>query len=110
MVLTYSPRFSVTSRPYRQTGRAAVANAANEHAELLRADGEDDSLYSKVIDIDLNTLEPHLSMNRSLLLFIYFCLIISHNIKSLVFFFLCDAKMGPSVLIAASRFLSSKPQ
>lgn len=52
-------------RYLRGTGRADVADAANEVKEHLTADSEvyaDPSTYfDQVIEIDLNTLEPHLN-------------------------------------------------
>ena len=47
----------------KATGREALADLANRHAELLRADPEvaaDPSRYfDEVVEIDLSTLEPH---------------------------------------------------
>jgi aconitate hydratase len=48
----------------KATGREAVADLADRHAELLRNDPEIDadpeSFYDRVIDVDLDELEPHL--------------------------------------------------
>ena len=41
------------------TGRGPVAEAAHQHAHLLRAD--EGAVYDKVIEIDLSTLEPHIN-------------------------------------------------
>jgi aconitate hydratase len=47
----------------KATGREAIADLANRHAELLRADPEveDDPsrFFDEVVEIDLSTLEPH---------------------------------------------------
>ena len=49
----------------RATGRAGVAQLADERAALLRADEgaerEPDRCYDRVIEIDLSELEPHVS-------------------------------------------------
>jgi len=48
----------------RATRRAAVADLANEHAAMLRADDEvaktPEKFYDLVVEIDLSALEPHL--------------------------------------------------
>jgi aconitate hydratase len=48
----------------KATGREALADLANAHAELLRADPEVEAdpgrYFDEVIEIDLSTLEPHL--------------------------------------------------
>ncbi|KAF9356144.1 aconitate hydratase [Mortierella sp. AD094] len=41
------------------TGRGPVAEAAHQHAHLLRAD--EGAVYDKVIEINLSTLEPHIN-------------------------------------------------
>lgn len=47
----------------RATGRAEIADLADKYAEHLRADDEvfenPESYYDRVIEIDLDTLEPH---------------------------------------------------
>ncbi|MFQ6606692.1 MAG: aconitate hydratase [Fidelibacterota bacterium] len=47
------------------TGREAVADLANAHGDLLRADPEvyqtPGEYFDQVIEIDLNTLEPHIN-------------------------------------------------
>jgi len=52
-------------RYLRATGRADVADAANEVAPYLTADPEvysnPEAYFDEVIEIDLNTLEPHLN-------------------------------------------------
>lgn len=49
----------------RTTGREAVADLADTHADLLRADAEvyqtPEKYFDQVIEIDLNTLEPHIN-------------------------------------------------
>jgi aconitate hydratase len=45
----------------RATGRADVADAAEEAAEHLRADDGTETCYDQVIEIDLSTLEPHIN-------------------------------------------------
>jgi aconitate hydratase len=48
----------------RATRRADVADLADQHAEHLRADpeveGDPESFYDEIVEIDLTTLEPHL--------------------------------------------------
>ena len=48
----------------RGTGRAALADLADAHADLLRADAaveaDPERFYEKVIEIDLSTLAPHI--------------------------------------------------
>lgn len=48
----------------RATGRAAVADLADAHADELRADPEvlanPENFFDRVVEIDLDTLEPHL--------------------------------------------------
>jgi hypothetical protein len=46
------------------TNRAGVADAAQQYKDtLLRPDdGRPEDMYSKIVEIDLTTLEPHLSM------------------------------------------------
>jgi hypothetical protein len=48
----------------RMTNRAGVADAAQKLKDtLLRPDdGRPEDMYSKIVEIDLTTLEPHLSM------------------------------------------------
>ena len=52
------------ARYLKVTGREAIADLATAHAELLRADDEvladPDTYFDRVIEIDLDTLEPHL--------------------------------------------------
>ncbi len=47
----------------KATGREALADLANRHAELLRADAEVEAdperFYDEVLELDLSTLEPH---------------------------------------------------
>jgi len=47
----------------KATGREALADLANRHAEMLRADPEVDAdperFFDEVVEIDLSTLEPH---------------------------------------------------
>jgi aconitate hydratase len=49
----------------RSTGRAEIADLAEKHAEELRSDpevdGDADKFYDRVVEIDLDTLEPHLN-------------------------------------------------
>ena len=49
----------------RITGREAVAELADNHADLLKADPEvyqtPEEYFDQVIEIDLNTLEPHIN-------------------------------------------------
>ncbi len=49
----------------RTTGREAVADLADAHSNLLRADSEvyqtPGEYFDQVIEIDLNTLEPHIN-------------------------------------------------
>ena len=56
---------TTTPRKYlKATGREAIADLADQYAELLRNDPEVDAdpgrYYDRVIEIDLSTLEPHL--------------------------------------------------
>ncbi len=52
------------ARYLKATGREAIADLADRHAELLRNDPQVDSdperYYDRVIEIDLSELEPHL--------------------------------------------------
>jgi aconitate hydratase len=47
----------------RATGRAALADLAREHADLVTADADTardpKSFYDEIVEIDLSTLEPH---------------------------------------------------
>jgi aconitate hydratase len=43
-----------TKRPY-------IADAANQHLHHMRADEGSDKYYDEVIEIDLNTVEPHIN-------------------------------------------------
>ena len=49
----------------KSTGRDAIADLADEHAHLLRADDEvsvnPGAYFDRVIEIDLDTLEPHIN-------------------------------------------------
>lgn len=49
----------------RATGRAEIADLAEKHAAELRSDpeveGDADKFYDRVVEIDLDTLEPHLN-------------------------------------------------
>ncbi len=49
----------------RATGRAGIADLAEKHAAELRADpeveGDADKFYDRVVEIDLDTLEPHVN-------------------------------------------------
>jgi aconitate hydratase len=53
-----------SARYLKSTGREAIADLADRHAEFLRNDPEVDAdperFYDRVIEIDLSTLEPHL--------------------------------------------------
>lgn len=58
--------FDETMATYlRATGRAAIADLAEKHADELRADPEvenhADQFFDRVIEIDLDTLEPHVN-------------------------------------------------
>jgi aconitate hydratase len=48
----------------KATGRETIADLANRHADLLRADPEIDDdpgrFFEEVVEIDLSTLEPHI--------------------------------------------------
>jgi len=49
---------------FKATGRGELADLANEHAELLRADPEvakdPTAFFDEIVEIDLSTLEPHI--------------------------------------------------
>ena len=49
----------------KATGREALADIADKHADLLRADDDvlanPEKYYDRVVEIDLNTLEPHIN-------------------------------------------------
>ena len=49
----------------KATGREAIADLADKHAHLLRADDDVEAnpgvYFDRVIEIDLNTLEPHIN-------------------------------------------------
>lgn len=48
----------------RMTNRAGVADAAQKYKSTLLTpdDGRPEDMYTKIVEIDLDTLEPHLSM------------------------------------------------
>ncbi|MCU1429378.1 MAG: aconitase [Actinomycetia bacterium] len=58
------PYDSSSQRYLKATGREAIADLADRHADYLRNDPEVDAdperFYDRVIEIDLTTLEPHL--------------------------------------------------
>jgi aconitate hydratase len=49
----------------KSTGREAIADLADKHAELLRADDDvvanPEKYFDRVVEIDLSTLEPHIN-------------------------------------------------
>ncbi|KAH3732330.1 aconitate hydratase [Pelomyxa schiedti] len=45
----------------RATGREEIAALAEQFAELLRADSADETIYDKVVELDLSTLEPQIN-------------------------------------------------
>ncbi len=59
------PYDNETALYLKATGREGIADIADKHAELLRADDDvaanPDKYFDRVIEIDLTTLEPHIN-------------------------------------------------
>lgn len=55
------PFTDATARYLAATDRSNIANAARLHGNLLKADEGSENFYDGVIEIDLDTLEPHIN-------------------------------------------------